>query len=180
MKKLVLIAALAVIMVSCNSGKKETSHEPYSKVFQTNVENVDSLSKDPNGVWRNLKTVITGVAHSGSNSSKLDSIMPYSLAFQSKFEAIDENLPKQINLSAYGCALKPNSAVSLVLSVGNNKVYKAISLDTLFTNINEWKPISANFSLPNTLEPDDEVKIYVWNRQIGEFLVDDYKLEFVY
>lgn len=180
MKKLLLIAASAVIMVSCNSGKKETSHEPYSKVYETNVENIDSLAKDPNGVWRNLKTIITGVAHSGNNSSKLDTIMPYSIAFQGKFKVIDENLPKEINLSAYGCALKPNSAVSLVVSVGNNKVYKAITLDTLFTTINEWKPINGKFSLPNTLEPDDEVKVYVWNRQIGEFLIDDYKVEFVY
>lgn len=180
MKKVLYIAAIALVFVSCKSGNKGNTQGSFTKVFETNIENVDSLAAVPNGPWKNLKTVVEGVAHSGKFSSKIDSVNQFSLVFEDQLANIDKSLPKGINFSAYGCALQPNTPVLVVMSVNNEKAYKAYSLDSLFTTTNEWKAMSAKFELPENLASDDVLKVYVWNKQKGEFLVDDYKLELIY
>lgn len=168
------------MLASCNSGKKEASNGDSVKVFETNIENVDSLASLPNGVWKNLKTVVEGVAHSGRFSSKIDSIEQFSMVFEDQLSNLDSKMPKKVNFSAFGSAVKPNTPVLIVLSVSSDKVYKTASADSLFTTLNEWKPINAQFELPDNLAGDDILKVYVWNRQKGEFLVDDIKVELIY
>jgi hypothetical protein len=100
--------------------------------------------------------------------------------FEDKFNNLDQGFPKSINYSAYACALKPNSKVLIVVSVNNEKFYKAAAMDTLFTTLNEWKQINTSFELPDNLNSDDIIKAYVWNKNIGEILVDDIKVELIY
>lgn len=180
MKNLLFIPALAMLITSCNSGNSEKSTPAQTKVIETSIENVDSLANAPNSSWKNLKTVVEGVAHSGNFSSKIDSVNQFSLVFEDKLSNLNEGFPKSINYSAYACALKPNTKVLVVVSVNSDKFYKAYAMDTLFTTLNEWKQINATFELPDNLNSDDILKAYVWNKNIGELLIDDFKVELVY
>lgn len=180
MKNLLFISAIALLIASCNSGNKGNSTPSHTKVLETSIENIDSLANAPNSVWKNLKTVVEGVAHTGKFSSKIDSVNQFSLVFEDKLSNLDQGFPKSINYTVYACALKPNTKVLIVVSVNSDKFYKAAAMDTMFTTLNEWKQINATFELPDNLSSDDIIKAYVWNQNIGELLVDDFKVELAY
>jgi len=179
MKKLLFFAAISMLIISCNSGNSEkTSSDVKTKVVNTDIENLDSLATDPNSVWKNTKTIVEGVAHSGKFSSKIDSLTEFSLVFEQRLGDINSSLPKTLNFQAYALALKPDTKVLMVVSVNNNKYYKTATMDTLFTTLNQWKEIKASFELPDALNQDDILKAYVWNQKKGELIIDDYNLEF--
>lgn len=181
MKRILFLSVVALLMASCNSGnEKKSTGTTRTKVIATNIENVDSLNNAIPSTWKNLKTIVEGVAHSGKIASKIDSVNRFSLLYEAKLSDMDEAIPQEINFTAYGCALIPDSKAILVVSVNGDKYYKGVALDTLFTNVNEWKQMNATFKLPEGLKKDDIIKAYVWNNGIGEFLVDDFKLEIAY
>lgn len=181
MKKLLFLAAISMLIISCNSGNNEKkSSDVKPKVVKTDIENIDSLAAVPNSVWKNTRTIVEGVAHSGKFSSKIDSLNEFSLVFEQRLGDMNSALPKTLNFQAYALALKPDTKVLMVVSVNNNKYYKTAKMDTLFTTLNQWKEIKASFELPEGLLEDDVIKAYVWNQKIGELIIDDYNLEFTY
>lgn len=181
MKRILFLSAVVLLMVSCNSGsEKKSAGTSYTKVIETSIENVDSLNSAVPSTWKNLKTIVEGVAHSGKIASKIDSVNRFSLLYEAKLSDMDKAMPKEINFTTYGCALVPDSKAILVVSINGDKYYKGVTLDTLFTNVNEWKQMNATFKLPEGLKDDDILKAYVWNTGKGELLVDDFKLEIAY
>lgn len=181
MKRILLFSALALLIASCNSGnEKKASGPSHTKVIETSMENVDSLNNVIPSTWKNLKTIVEGVAHTGNIASKIDSVNRFSLVYEARLGDMDEAMPTEIEFTAYGCALQPDSKAILVVSVNGEKFYKGVTLDTLFTNVNEWKQMNFTFTLPDNLKKDDIMKAYVWNNGIGELLVDDFKLEIAY
>lgn len=181
MKRILFLSAVALIIVSCNSAnEKKSTGTNRIKVITTDIENVDSLNNAIPSTWKNLKTIVEGVAHSGKIASKIDSVNNFSLLYEAKLSDMDEAIPQEIEFTTYGCALLPDSKAILVVSVNGDKYYKGVTLDTLFTNVNEWKQMNATFKLPEGLKKDDIIKAYVWNNGIGELLIDDFKLEIGY
>lgn len=177
---IVLIISAALISQSCKSGKNDSKNSSYTKTISTNIENLDSLSKVIPSTWKNLNTVVEGVASSGKYASKIDSVHIFSMLYESKLSNIDNNIPVGATFSAKGCALIPDSKAIMVISVNHDKYYSGVSVDSIFNNVGEWKDIKASFKFPKTLKSDDEIKAYVWNQGKGEFLIDNYKLELIY
>lgn len=174
---LLSILALVISFTAC---KQSSTEQSYSKVIFTNFEKADSLSSIVPATWKNLNTLVSDTAYSGQFASKIDSAHQFSALYEVKLSDLDVNLPKEITFSAWGSKLKPETTAIIVVSVSNDKYYKAVSIDTLFKNVGEWRPVLSSFKLPQTLSGADIIKAYIWNKTNGEFLVDDYKLEFKY
>lgn len=177
MKNLLLCSIAALLLMSCKSSDDSKSG---SVVFNTNVENIDTLSAAHPVMWKNLSTIEEGVGHSGKFASKIDSMKPFSIVLEARVGDIAGEIPKEVNFTAYGLALVPGSKAVLVVSASDNIYYKAGSFDTLFTTINQWQEMKMNFKLPENLKKDHTLKAYVWNNGIGELLVDDLTIEFKY
>ncbi len=180
MRKLLLILSAIIILASCNSINDGKNESGTILSFSTDVENVDSLAVLIPNTWKNLNTITDTLAHSGKYSSKIDSINEFSIVYENRLGNINDALPKKMKISAFGCSLAQGSNAFIICSVNNNKYYSGAQVDSLFTNTNEWKEISAEFNLPETLDADDIIKAYVWNKKIGTFLVDDLKVELTY
>lgn len=181
MKRILIYSALALILASCGSGKQDkNSGASFTKVVGTDIENIDSLANLVPATWKNMKTIVEGVAHSGKYASKVDSVNNFSLLYEQKLSNIDKQVPKEINFSAFVYALQANPQVRLVVSVNDNPYYQGVILDKEMTTVNEWKEIKGNFKLPDDLTSDNVIRAYVYNNKNGEFLVDDLNLEFVY
>ncbi len=177
MKKLLLCSFAALLLISCNSIDDSKSG---SVVFNTNIENIDTLRAAYPVMWKNLSTIVEGDGHSGRFASKIDSVKPFSVLLEARIGDIAGEIPKEVNFTAYGLALMPGSKAVLVLSASDNAYYKAGSFDTLFTTVNQWQEMKMNFKLPENLKKDHTLKAYVWNNGIGELLVDDINIEFTY
>lgn len=181
MKKILLASFIALAIIGCKSTPKEQQgDQPQTKIIETNLENIDSLSNLVPATWKNLHTIVEGVAHSGKYSSKLDSVNEFSVVYENKLNLLDDNLPKKISISAMGCALKPDTRVLMVFSVNGDKFYRAAQFDSTFSTLNEWKTMNVSWDLPKELSSDDRIKAYVYNKKIGELLVDDIKIELTY
>lgn len=175
----VLLSIISVVMLTsgCNQVSSEKS---YTKVIFTDFEKPDSLASIVPATWKNLNTLVQDSANSGKFASKIDSLHQFSALYEIPFKDLDVNIPKELTFSAYCSKLKPETTAIIVVSVSNDKYYKSVFIDTLFKNVGEWKPVTSNFKLPEDLKSDDIIKAYIWNQTKGEFLIDDYKLEFKY
>ncbi len=181
MKKILLASFVALALVACKSTPKDQQgDQPQTKVIATDLENIDSLANLVPATWKNLNTIVEGVAHSGKYSSKLDSVNEFSVVYENKLNLLDDNMPKKISVSAMGCALKPGTRVLMVVSVNGDKYYRAAEFDSTFVALNEWKQMNASWDLPKELASDDRIKAYIYNKKIGELLVDDFKIELTY
>lgn len=173
-----LVIALAISFNACQQASE--GNESYSKIVFTDFEKADSLGAIIPATWKNLNTLVTDSAHSGTYASKIDSVHQFSALYEVALKDLDTNIPKEVRFSAYGAKLKPETTAIIVVSVSGDKYYKGVAIDTLFKNTGEWKPVSSSFKLPEGLKSEDIIKAYVWNKNNGEFLIDDYKLEFIY
>ncbi|HLN52551.1 MAG TPA: hypothetical protein VK212_02510 [Lentimicrobium sp.] len=181
MKKILFLFAATAIFLSCNNQNKDgKSDDSTVLTFATDIENVDSLALLVPATWKNLGTITDTLAHSGKNSSKIDTVAEYSVVYENKLGNISKDLPKKVKVSAYGCSLAPGSKAIIVCSISNDKYYGGAVTDSVFNTTNEWKEITAEFGLPNNLSSEDVIKTYIWNKKVGTFLVDDMKVEFFY
>ena len=180
MKNFFLLLASAAILISCGGNKENKSGDSITQTYATDMENVDSLATIVPATWKNLETLTDTLAHSGKYSSKIDSVREFSLVYENKLGNMNNSLPKKVKITAFGCSLQPGSKGLIVCSINNNKFYAGAVVDSVFTNTNEWKEISAEFSFPEGLTTDDVMKAYVWNKKAGVLLIDDLKLEMTY
>lgn len=179
--KVISFATLALsIALSFNACQQASEEKSYSKVIFTNFEKGDSLAAIVPSTWKNLNTLVQESAHSGKFASKIDSVHQYSALYEVALKDLDTKIPKEVRFSAYGAKLIPETTAIIVVSVSGDKFYLGVQIDTLFRNLGEWKPVSSTFKLPANLVGEDIIKAYVWNKTNGEFLIDDYKVEFIY
>lgn len=180
MKKLLFYSLIAVVLYSCSSNDQNSSKDSYSKVISTDIENIDSLSNVKPSTWKNLHTLTEGVAHSGVNASRIDSLNLFSFTYEQKLGNLDINMPKSLTFTAWGYALNPNPEFLMVVSVNNEKFYQGFPVQPFLLTENEWYKMEAKYKLPKNLKESDVIKAYVWNYRKGEMLVDDITLQFEY
>jgi len=44
--------------------------------------------------------------------------------------------------------------------------------------LNKWSRVSCKSTLPDNLEPDDEIRAYLWNPDRGDLFLDDFSVIF--
>lgn len=134
------------------------------------------------GKWRfNELLIDTGYYFSSGQCIKIDTSVSYGPVLELLAQDISEKLPRFIRVSLMALAFEPQFKSHLVLSVdskqGDNKSWVATNLE-YFLNTGEWGPVFLRYVLPADLQPNDHIKVYIWNSQNLEFYVDDIKVEF--
>lgn len=167
MRKIVLLAVMAVIMSACGKTEKNENE------FANDMENVK--------FWGGPTAVVKGLAHSGSYACKLDSVNIYSYGFQSVFENIGKKIPKKVNITLWVYSMQPDPDATIVIAVNSNgqsKYWQNTGMVGI-AKAKEWTEISASFDLPANLDIKDELSVFVWNPNKRELYLDDFKVSFL-
>ncbi|MEO8085809.1 MAG: hypothetical protein ABI763_03260 [Bacteroidota bacterium] len=123
------------------------------------------------------------VSHSGNFSLKLSGADSYSDNILKRFSEIANDTIKFISTSVWIYPKEDNPIVTLVVSIekpdGKSISWQGKATDKMNLAKNEWHKINFRADLREIkTSPDDNVKIYLWNKKGGTVYADD--LEIVY
>lgn len=137
------------------------------------------------------KNISSKHAHSGANSF-LSQKGIFSPSVNKKIKDLDIEAGNWIKATTWAYrehrALEIYRNNSLICSIernGKSVVYKAIRIDNKINDgtsfwggkVNEWGEVSFYVKVPDDLQPDDLIKVFVWNNIGQPLFVDDIKAE---
>ena len=147
----------------------------------SNVERKFSSSMEDDG-WMNQHTIIKGFGHTGVYCSKIDTVNRFSYGFTRMFKNIDSTfLPTRVEIHFWTLFKKTGVTTNLVVSVDNsvkNIYWAGLDLKDNVKKADEWQYITAAYSLPAEIKPDDRISIYVWNPNDNVCYIDDLEVKF--
>lgn len=165
MYKLLTVIAIASItlLTSCSKKKQfvyENDTDFHEWINQQYVKNV------PN-------------PHSGMTSSVIDSVHAYSLGLSKTIANISDQKLTQVKFSYWVYVKSDQAKASAVISIdlnGKNNFWEGRPLKG--AALNTWTQIEETFAIPDKLDPNNVIALYVWNNSKEEILVDDLKMVF--
>ena len=178
MKIYLYLTVLLIAVAGCISPLTEAYTDPAAITFSTDLEQTDSLGMAEPVSWHNLETVVEGRAYSGNKASRLDGQVEYSVVFEQKFGYIAEDSPAQFTFKAMVYSDEPFPVAFVVASIATADYYRSYPIAEFIPKADKWEQVNATFTLPDSLEPSDKLKVYVWNRKKSNLWVDDLSLEF--
>jgi len=182
MKKLLFIAAIAMLLSACSgnaSDKSANKNNDNSITFTNDMEN--AAAKIPS--WTNEYTVNEGIAHSGKFSSYLDETREYSYNFSDKLSSISNKLPKRIEVKAWIYSTVANPDASIIAAIDNNgkSIYwNSAVLKPDVTKANEWTQVTYMFDINKPVSLNDKVTVVLWNLNKLKLYCDDITVTFHY
>lgn len=152
-------------------------------VFQQQQSTSDSIyfNMESNDILENVSTIKIGNAHSGNRSCVLDSSTEYGVTYTLKPADLHSAAAyKEILISFYIFAASPLSDVKVVysLDLDDDKNGDWQSKD-LSVQPGPWQKVEFIFPLnDNFREGKGLVKLFVWNKNKENFLIDDMLIHF--
>jgi len=117
--------------------------------------------------------------HSGTTVSVIDSLHEYSLGLSKTIANISDKKLTQVKFSFWAYIKSDQAKATVVLSVdmnGKNNLWEGRPLKG--AALNTWTQIEETYAIPDKLDPNNVVSIYVWNNSKEEILIDDLKMVF--
>ena len=173
-----LILLSFTFISSCITPLSENDNEPEMVIFSTNLEQPDTLMAEDPITWGNLQTVVEGKAFSGTKACKLDQRNEFSVVFEQKFGYIAEENPKRLTFETMIYSTEPFPTGFIVASIDKIDYYRNYPITEFIPTGNKWEKVRVTFTLPDSLNPSDKLKVYLWNKNKSEFWADDFSLEF--
>jgi hypothetical protein len=148
---------------------------PYKKEysFENDLEN-QALSY--------LYSTSDSVHVSGMYSAKITPDKEYSPICSKPLSDFGERLPHFINVTFW--AFNPGNQVVDALAVCSidknetNVAWQSQPLSSIFKQKRKWQQLTVRFVLPDDLDRDPVIKIFLWNQKRSSFFIDDLKIEF--
>lgn len=173
-----ILCLIILFAAGCGTYPDPEAEKKPSVTFSTNLENPDSLLSATPLSWKNEGTIKEGHAFSGKYAVQLDHEHEFSLVFEQKLGYVSALQPERLTYEAMVYSDKPAPEGSMVVSIDDKGYYQSFSISDFFASGGEWKKVSATFQLPDTLDPSDLIKVYIWNNKSGELLIDDISIKF--
>jgi len=125
----------------------------------------------------------TEQAHSGRYAYRMAPGAEYGPGYSTTFEKCGF-IPRELRLSTWAY-LRNGRVRATILVVAVNchgrrpDVWQGLNLDQTVARYQVWVPVQKHISLPDDLQPTDEIKVYLWHAEGGGELLflDDLKLE---
>jgi len=134
---------------------------------------------------KNLETLVSDVAYSGSVSCCLSANNEFSVIVEKRVSEIPQGVLKfNINFSLWDKNNTPNEALT-VISIEDNKGKSYFWTGIPFSTVDNHTPLAwRDVSLETILSIDEYpadalVKIYVWNRERKDFNIDDFEIVYM-
>ncbi|MCX6251528.1 MAG: hypothetical protein NTX61_12340 [Bacteroidetes bacterium] len=132
--------------------------------------------------WMNESTITDADVISGKRSSKIDSLLPFSVGFMNKLSPLLSGKNAIIKINAYVLSKGGKTTASLVVdleSAGKSFCYTPAYLGS-FAIMNKWTLVEFGMYVPRSFPPDSYVKIYFYNPSAKiPLFVDDLKIDFL-
>lgn len=170
---LLSIAALSLMLASCSSSDK-AKEEHNNLYFFTDYENYLGFGKSLN--------IQKGEAFSGKCYSKADSSKAFSAGFEMALGDISTKKLKKLDVSCQGWLSDSDCEASLVIVIqrGDSAIkWDGFSLKEKLKEYKSWGEMKVTLPLPQNLDKNDVMKIYLWNtNNKGEARIDDLSIQF--
>tara|TARA_R110001592_G_C13182829_1_gene751139 strand:- start:1421 stop:3487 length:2067 start_codon:yes stop_codon:yes gene_type:complete len=130
--------------------------------------------------WNDSKSnLTTDFSRSKINAFKVEE---YSSTFKLNLDEV--NLSSNLIISGEVYHLfKDSTEASIVVSIENNEgvyFWENAGLNYFTKNDNDWKQVEFNYSLSQKeIKPNSILKVYVWNPEKQECIIDDFKVELI-
>jgi hypothetical protein len=135
-------------------------------VFQNNFEN------DTNNVW------ITDIAHSGNKVLVCDSSLKYPGLFQTNTSYIVNNKINTVLADMWVFYENENTLSEVVFDLkqnGKTLLWKGLEISYIVKPGN-WSNVKFEFSVPNNVTIEDQLKVFIINTNKTKILIDDFTL----
>jgi len=133
--------------------------------------------------WLSDSTLsLKGNAHTGNFSTRLDENVEFGAGFSAKINNIKANKNNTIQISCwvYGYEELKNSMLVFSISRGDSSViWRSTSLVDYANGEKEWSQVFMAYTITEEIEPNDELKVYLWNPSKGKFIADDFSIKIV-
>ncbi|QQR95121.1 MAG: hypothetical protein IPJ93_15645 [Bacteroidota bacterium] len=135
------------------------------------LENIDG--------WFQHPQIKAGFAHSGEYYCYTDDINPYSITFRKKLLDFNEGKQiKQIIVNAWILFTNKDCKAALVASIDSSEhfipvVYSSTDATKQITGIEQWTQIKTQVDIPEKIDLNNYISIYVKNNGNYPVLIDD-------
>jgi len=125
----------------------------------------------------------TTFSHTGNKSRHITSSVVYSNSVVVYLQDILDTISDfSITVNGYLYIEEPLAGVlPLVCTLQNdneNRFYRTFELQDQITKVGEWNYFEHDFSITNARSPEEQLKIYIWNKNKQNFYLDDFAINF--
>lgn len=168
MKRCLLLVFSCIILASCSNKKNNPLF------FKNDFENIKG--------WSEGSIVVKGNAHSGHFYIVADSTNPYSFRFKAKLKDIDTYPIKRLDINLWAMVSDFSTEARLVVAImkeNNSLFWEGKEFKAYISKTDQWTNIQTSIALPENINKDAEILIYIWNiNGKGEARVDDLEIQF--
>ena len=170
MIKSTLKISAVIILIFCTSCKN--SKDDQIAIIENNFDNIYG--------WFEGHDVSNKNQHSGRYSFHLDKTKEYGIGFMAP---VSQTIPKgssSITIDAWVLSTEEVADVSIVFEIINTEnksiLWHECNSKAMVKQKNTWTQISSTFTIAADLPGEFNVKSYIWNRNKGEYYIDDIKI----
>lgn len=169
--KLLIVLTLLISIFSCKNSKNNKANE--GGIIKNNIDCLFGFNNNLN--------ITQGKAHSGVYFSKIDTINRFSLTFVKQIKDIYTGKVGSLKASVWVSAKSLNFESKLVVATtntqGQNTSWNNLNLKEIIKAPSDWVEAKLDVDI-NSINPEDNLAIYIWNTGKEEVYVDDFEIEF--
>ncbi len=188
MKKVIISMLAGFVLFGCSNNSPKVADQAATETLESPAVIFNDMENALGGIpsWINEKTISRmpegASAHSGIFVTRVDGEDLYSYTFRENFSNINEKLPVAVIVEGYVFSAEKNPSLSIIVDINeNNKtvLWKSYALNDVITNLNQWIPFAARFSVDTPVSPDYQLKVFGYGGgKVAYF--DDLKISFEY
>ena len=113
-------------------------------------------------------SLTTERAHSGRYAMKVGEGLEFGANFSSPLVQVSPTRLQKLRVSAWALLTNLDTEAQLVVEVKNpaddsQKIFwESFTLNSKVKSVNSWTKVGKTFTLPATLNPTDELRVYLW------------------
>lgn len=154
-----LTTAACAGLSGCSS--TETTELPKNLVSHNDFESVEGWMPAP-------PSLTTEKAHSGRFSLRVGGNTDYSLTYTNSLSNVSPTRLQKLDVSGWAMLPAKGSTAKLVVEIKNpadatqGVFWETIDLPEQVKELNKWTEVKKSFTMPATLEPTYELRVYLW------------------